>query len=89
MERLLVSRQEDLTLLAKADFWLCLVQTAAEYNQRLLLQQILAKHLPEIREAPLVAAMKDASLRNHSQILQDTIPYLAVSDPTLHADNLF
>jgi hypothetical protein len=88
-ERLLVLRQVDLIPAAKAEFWLCLVRTAAEYDRRALLQRVLTEHLPDIGEASLVVAMKDACLENHGQILQILIPHVSVSDPAHHADSLF
>lgn len=89
VEPLLLVRHVDPSPAARAEFWLRLARTAAEYNRRNLLQRLLTEHLPDVGEASLVAAMKDACLANHGQILQTILPHLSVVDPARHADSLF
>lgn len=89
VEPFLLVRNVDPTPAATAEFWLRLVRTAAEYDRQSLLQRLLTEHLSDIGEASLVAAMKDACLENHVQILQIILPYLPVIEAAQHADSLF
>ncbi|KAJ8109994.1 hypothetical protein OPT61_g7046 [Boeremia exigua] len=89
VDRLLAFRQADPSPEAKAAFWLRLVRTAAEYNQQALLRAVLARHLPDIGEASLVAATQEVCLANHSQMVHIILAHLSVSDPKRIADSLF
>ena len=74
---------------ATRKLWSGLIRSVAIYDRQDFLQHTVARILPNVQEADLGLAIKEASLKNHSKMIRILLSYFTTCNLTHHVHGLF